>query len=68
MSRRGMTDETIREVQKVHRTLFRRGLSQEKALEQIRKASTSAPEIGALIEFVQATERGLARPPVRKKQ
>ena len=65
MSRRGLDDDTIRAIGQAHRLLFRSGLPQEKALRQIEDQCESSTGITAILKFVQATERGLARPPVR---
>jgi UDP-N-acetylglucosamine acyltransferase len=61
MQRHGISAETISQVQKAHKLLFRSNLTTEAALKEIETLGDS-PEIRNLVDFVKSAERGLARP------
>ncbi len=61
LKRRGFSDETIRALKRAHQTIFRSGLTQAKALEQVRAEDGEVPEVRRLIEFVEAAKNGVCR-------
>lgn len=68
MTRNGLAQSAVKDVSRAHRLLFREGLTLDKAVEQINSELVDRPELTSIIEFVRNSERGLARPPVRKRQ
>ena len=62
MRRNGKSEEVIKAVVQAYRLLFRSNLTVEAAAEQIRDKCGGSAEIQHLIEFIQTSERGLARP------
>ncbi len=66
LGRRGFTPEQISQVKEVYKLLYRRNLKVDEALEQMQQLQTQAPEsadaIGLMVEFLQASSRGIVRP------
>lgn len=66
LSRRGYTAEQISHVKELYKLLYRRNLKAEQALEQMQQLSDQNPEskaaIGLMIQFLQASARGIVRP------
>ena len=60
LERNGFTSEQLSEIRKAYKILFRSGLTTTSALERIQAELSSSPEIQHLVQFVQASERGLA--------
>ena len=66
MTRRGISEETIRAVKKVYKILFRRGLGIEEAMEKIREEFAGVPEVETILEFVAQAKDGIQRPSPQK--
>ena len=60
LRRAGIGKESIRELKEAYRMLYRAGLPQEKALEQIEK-ELSTEETRQLVAFIRASKRGICR-------
>ncbi|MBE9516030.1 MAG: acyl-ACP--UDP-N-acetylglucosamine O-acyltransferase [Proteobacteria bacterium] len=58
---RGFSDETIKAIKKSYKLLYRSGLTQEKALEEIAPLAEKFPEVEHFHAFVRKTERGIIR-------
>ena len=62
LERRGFTAETIAVLQRVYRIFFRSALLKQEAIAKIREEIPLSPEIETFLNFVEHSERGLARP------
>jgi UDP-N-acetylglucosamine acyltransferase len=65
LERHAFAEESIRRLREAYRLLYRSKLNVQQALEAIRGTLWGAPEIEQLVAFVQASERGIIRRPVR---
>jgi len=61
LKRAGFSPETIRELKTAYRLFFRSGMTIKKALEQIAAEGLHSSEVRKLVEFIQNSERGVAR-------
>jgi UDP-N-acetylglucosamine acyltransferase len=59
LQRSGMDDETIRELKRAYRLLFRSDLNVTQAIERAQTEIEPLPEVKELIRFVEASERGV---------
>ncbi|HBL25560.1 MAG TPA: hypothetical protein DD490_01860, partial [Acidobacteria bacterium] len=59
LSRKGMSAETIRRLDRALRLLVRSGLNTAQALEEIRRELPGDPEVDYLVSFVESAKRGL---------
>lgn len=61
MERNGIGEEAQRAIRQAFRILFREGLTISNALARIEQEIPALPEIGQLIGFVRASERGIGK-------
>ncbi len=61
LSRRGFTPEQVRNVKSAFRTLYRSELPLETALERLREAAATQPEVAAMVDFIGRSTRSLVR-------
>jgi len=61
LKRRGFSDETISQLKKAYRIIFRSGLIQEEALARIKAELGNCREAMHLIEFMKNSKRGITR-------
>ncbi len=61
LQRKGFAENSIEELKKAYRILFRSQLNTGDALAQVREEKWTAPEVAVLIEFVESSERGFIR-------
>lgn len=61
LSRRGFSKEVVEAIEKAVRLLFRSGLNTTQALAQIREAGDPAPEVAALVAFVESAKKGILK-------
>ena len=59
LQRSGMDEETIRELKRAYRLLFRSDLNVTQAIERVQSELEPLPEVRELIRFVEASERGV---------
>jgi UDP-N-acetylglucosamine acyltransferase len=59
LQRSGIDEETIRELKRAYRLLFRSDLNVTQAIERAQTEIESLPEVKELIRFVEASERGV---------
>jgi UDP-N-acetylglucosamine acyltransferase len=59
LQRSGMDEETIRELKRAYRLLFRSDLNVTQAIERAQTEIEPLPEVKELIRFVEASERGV---------
>jgi UDP-N-acetylglucosamine acyltransferase len=61
LRRNGFSEETIAELKKAYRILFRSGLPMREALARAAAETAPLPEIRHLLDFVQSSKRGVQR-------
>ncbi len=61
LQRKGIPEESIEELKRVYRILFRSKLNTTQALEMARGQQWTAPEVAVLIQFIESSERGFIR-------
>lgn len=61
LKRRGYSLETIRNLKKAYRLIFRSGLILKQALVQVEKQFSDDPSVKHLIEFIKKSQRGISR-------
>jgi UDP-N-acetylglucosamine acyltransferase len=61
LQRKGIPEDSIEELKKVYRILFRSQLNTGDALAKVREEGWTAPEVAVLIEFIESSERGFIR-------
>ncbi|HEV7387322.1 MAG TPA: acyl-ACP--UDP-N-acetylglucosamine O-acyltransferase [Gemmatimonadaceae bacterium] len=59
LQRSGMDESTIRELKRAYRLLFRSDLNVTQAIERAQEEIEGLPEVRELIQFVEASERGV---------
>jgi UDP-N-acetylglucosamine acyltransferase len=58
LKRNGVSAEAMKALKEAHRLLFRSRVPRKEALDQLLKECGGLPEVAALAEFLEATERG----------
>jgi len=61
LKRRGFSPETIAELKRAYKTLYRSKLALEEARGELEKQSAETPEVKALVDFLAASTRGILR-------
>jgi len=61
LRRRGFAPETINALKRAYRTLYRSGLSLEEARRELQSQAAACPEAGLILQFLDATKRGIIR-------
>jgi UDP-N-acetylglucosamine acyltransferase len=61
LERRGFTQESIRALREAYRLLYRGKDNVKQAVEKIRQEFPSLPELQMLVEFIEASKRGIIR-------
>lgn len=61
LQRHGFGEDRIRRIKQAYRVIFRSGLRLEEAVAQVRADLGDDPDVGHLLRFVEASQRGLAR-------
>lgn len=61
LKRRGFSAETIAELRRAYKLLYKSNLTLEQALNEIRTLARTTPEAGALVAFIEASTRGVIR-------
>ena len=61
LERAGLPKETVRALREAFRILYRLHLNTAQALEKLRVELGTVPEVGQLVEFVAASQRGITR-------
>jgi UDP-N-acetylglucosamine acyltransferase len=65
LERHGFGEESVRNLREAYRLLYRSKLNVKQAVEEIRKTLWGSAEIVQLVEFIESSERGIIRRPVR---
>jgi len=61
LKRRGLNQETLRQLKKTYRLIFRFGLTQNEAIERVAAEVEPLPEVKAFVAFIKSSERGITR-------
>lgn len=61
LKRRGFAPEQVRNIRNAFRVLYRSGLRLEEATQQLRTLAETQPELKLIVEFLDRSQRGLAR-------
>lgn len=61
LKRRGFSPETIMQIKRAYKTLYRNGLTLEEAKRELQQQATHCAELGILLEFLGASTRGIVR-------
>lgn len=61
MKRRGFANETVLNLRRAYKVIYRKGLTVKRALEQLQTMAIECPEIQMFIDFIQVSERGIIR-------
>jgi UDP-N-acetylglucosamine acyltransferase len=59
LQRRGFSEETIRELKRAYRLLFRSEMNVGQALERARGEIDQTPEVRHFLEFIEQSQRGI---------
>jgi UDP-N-acetylglucosamine acyltransferase len=59
LERRGLSADVRKALKKAYRTLFQSDVNLSKALDRVEEDAARVPEVGHLIEFIRASERGI---------
>jgi UDP-N-acetylglucosamine acyltransferase len=62
LKRHGFSQETVEELKKAYRILFREKLTLKAALKKVQEELPYTEEIARLVEFINANRRGICRP------
>jgi len=61
LKRHGLSANTLSQLKKAYRILFRIGLTVNEAVERVLAEVENIPEVLALTNFIKSTERGITR-------
>jgi UDP-N-acetylglucosamine acyltransferase len=61
MKRLGFTDETMLNLRRAYKIIYRKGLTVKQALESLEQMAVDCPEIHMFIDFIQGSTRGIVR-------
>ena len=61
LKRRGISKQTLKQLKKTYRLIFRIGLTQNEAIERVAAEVEALPEVEAFIDFIKSSERGITR-------
>lgn len=61
LQRKGFSEQSITELKRVYRILFRSQMNTGDALAKVKENQWSSPEVAALVEFIETSERGFIR-------
>jgi UDP-N-acetylglucosamine acyltransferase len=61
LRRRGFDAESIANIRRAYKTLYKAGLSFEMAKQSLREQSGSRSELAILVEFLESTKRSIIR-------
>ena len=61
LKRRGFSAETVMQIKRAYKTLYRNGLTLEEAKRELQQQAAACAELGILLEFLGASTRGIVR-------
>ena len=60
LTRRGFSDEALKEIRGAYKLIYRSGLNVSQALEKL-KSQNSTPKLETIIQFIESSERGIIK-------
>ncbi|VAW87350.1 Acyl-[acyl-carrier-protein]--UDP-N-acetylglucosamine O-acyltransferase [hydrothermal vent metagenome] len=61
LKRRGFSSETIRDLRRAYKLIYKAGITIEQASQQMRDLNPASDEIAVLADFIQKSQRGIVR-------
>lgn len=61
LSRKGFSSETMNEIRRAYKTIYRSGLNISQAIAKLKKQENLIPEVQNIIRFIEASERGIIK-------
>lgn len=61
LKRRGFDADTLRELRRAYKTIYKQGLTVEQAVSALEPAAASVPEVASLRDFIARSSRGVVR-------
>jgi UDP-N-acetylglucosamine acyltransferase len=61
LKRNGYSKETIEQLRKAYKMLYRKGLTTEEALKELKSLASESKEVACFVEFIEKSERGIVR-------
>ena len=61
LKRRGFSSDTIQQIKRAYKVIYRSGLKAEEAVEQLNKLAEQTPEVKIMADFVANAPRGILR-------
>lgn len=61
LKRQGFSQETVKQLKKTYRLIFRIGLTLNEAIERVNAEVENIPEVKTFIDFIKSSERGITR-------
>ena len=61
LKRRGFSADTVLQIKRAYKTLYRNGLTLEEAKRELQQQAAACAELGILLEFLGASTRGIVR-------
>ena len=61
LKRRGFSYETIQDLKRAYKTLYRKGLGLEEAVAALKQQATECPEVQHIVDFIARSKRGIIR-------
>ena len=61
LRRRGFAAETIRDLRRAYKVIYKQGHTTEQALEQLRPRAADCAHTARLVEFIESSSRGIVR-------
>jgi UDP-N-acetylglucosamine acyltransferase len=61
LRRRGFSEETIMQIKRAYKAVYRNGNRAEEAVTILREMATQVPEIGIMADFIEHSSRGIVR-------
>ena len=61
LKRKGFSEQSIANLKKAYKIIFRSGMTQEEALQKVAEELSSSPEALLLVDFIKSSKRGVTR-------
>lgn len=61
LQRKGFSEESIRAIKEGYKIIYRQNLTLEEAIEKLEELAKEEPEVGAYVDFIKRSKRGIVR-------
>jgi len=61
LKRNGYSKEAIEQLRKAYKILYRKGLTTDEALKELKSLASESEEVACFVEFIEKSERGIVR-------